>query len=103
MTLGERISAYRRAQRIPGGFPGFTQSACAARCGMSQSRWADLEADRSETVTLETLGRLADGLQVDASDLIEGLQNTPKPPETHRMPPVSDDLPEIDSEHGGNG
>lgn len=51
---------------------GYSQRAFAAKVGMSHSYIGDVEVGR-RNVTLETVGRLAAGLDVGVGDLMQGL------------------------------
>lgn len=62
MNIGPRIKAFREEM-------GLTQQECAESAGMSQSMWADIEADRGNP-TLDTLERVAGALGVTLADLL---------------------------------
>lgn len=61
MNIGPRIKAIRLVA-------GKTQRQCADAARMSQSMWADLEADRASP-TLDTLERVCAGLGVSVLQL----------------------------------
>lgn len=58
VTTGQRIKARRLARNL-------TQAKAASLLGVSQSRWADLEADR-KSPTCDTLERVAKVLRCHA-------------------------------------
>ena len=60
MTIGDKIKAIRQGR-------GWTQAQAAERYGCLQGRWADIEANR-KSVTIDTLGRIADALECDIKD-----------------------------------
>ena len=62
MTIGERIKARRAKLRL-------TQQQCADEMGVGQSRWADIEAGRTNP-TVKLLGRVAKVLRCQVRDLL---------------------------------
>lgn len=47
----------------------WTQTACGKRAGMTQSQWADLEADR-HSPTFDTVEKVADALGCKVHDIV---------------------------------
>jgi len=74
MNIGKKIKTIRLARKDSDG-SGWTQAECAARAGMPQSQWADLERGRCSP-RIDTLQRLADVLECPLEDLFTG-----QPPE----------------------
>lgn len=62
MTIGQRIKTRRLARKL-------TQAQAAKLLGVSQSRWADIEADKRDP-TCGMLIRIADVLKCPAAALL---------------------------------
>jgi transcriptional regulator with XRE-family HTH domain len=69
-VFGERV----RNQRVE---LGLSQEAAAVRCGIHWTQLGKVERGQ-RSLRLETIVKIADGLDVDAGDLVSGL---PSPPE----------------------
>ncbi|WP_204836955.1 helix-turn-helix domain-containing protein [Mycobacteroides salmoniphilum] len=63
--FGDRLRALREAL-------GLSQEAAAHKCGIHWTQYAKVERGQ-RSPRLETLVRIVDGLDLDASDLINGL------------------------------
>jgi transcriptional regulator with XRE-family HTH domain len=69
VKVGERIAARRKKL-------GLTQMELAERVGMSFTTISDYENGK-RNIALETLVRVAEGLEMDPSTLVRGIKSTP--------------------------
>lgn len=69
-VFGERVRNRRTALRL-------SQEAAAVRCGIHWTQLGKVERGQ-RSLRLETIVRIANGLDIDAGDLVRGL---PMPPE----------------------